>query len=332
MGAASKTILVCGGAGYIGSHMARLLVENGYAPVILDDFSTGHAEAVRDFSVIRASLADREGLREAFRKHAVRAVMHFAGKIQVGESVLNPALYYENNVAGTLNLLAAMREAGVSRLVFSSSAAVYGLPDGEVLDEKQPLRPVNPYGETKRQAEEVLRDYAAAYGWSCVSLRYFNASGAHPDGSLGESHSPETHLIPNILLAVLGKAPRLKVFGEDYPTPDGTCVRDYIHVQDLAAAHLLALDALEKEGNAGRALAYNLGNGRGFSVREVIRAAERVTGKNVPHDTAPRRAGDPPFLVADSAKARAELGWKPQYADIESILESAWRWHLSPRF
>lgn len=332
MAATAKTVLVCGGAGYIGSHMVRLLAEHGYVPCVLDDFSTGHARAVEGFPVFRASLLDPAALTAALAARPVHAVMHFAGKIQVGESVVNPAPYYENNVTGTLNLLAAMRWAGVSRFVFSSSAAVYGLPDKESLDEDQPLRPVNPYGQTKRQAEDILRDYAAAYGMSCVSLRYFNAAGAHPDGTLGESHSPETHLIPNILLAVLGKAPRLRVFGDDYPTPDGTCVRDYIHVQDLASAHLLALDALDDPVNRGRSLAYNLGNGKGFSVREVIRAAETVTGKIVPCDTAPRRAGDPPYLVADSSRARAELGWKPACADISTILETSWRWHQAPRF
>ncbi len=326
-----RTVLVCGGAGYIGSHMVRCLAERGLKPIVLDDLSSGHPEAVQGHPLIRASLMDPPALEAAFAAHKVDAVMHFAGKILVGESVNEPALYYENNVTGTMNLLAAMRKADVRRFVFSSTAAVYGMPREERITEDHPLLPVNPYGFTKLHVEHILADYATAYGLHSVCLRYFNASGAHPDGSLGESHSPETHLIPNMLLAILGKAPALKIFGDDYETPDGTCVRDYVHVQDLVSAHLLALQTLQDPGPAA-SRPYNLGNGQGFSVREVLDAARAVTGKQVPHSMAPRRAGDPPRLVADSRKAAAQLGWKPEYPELERILESAWRWHCQQRY
>lgn len=327
-----RTVLVCGGAGYIGSHMARLLAEHGLLPVILDDLSTGHRESVAAYPFIKANLLDSAALDAAFAAHKVDAVMHFAGKILVGESVSEPALYYENNVTGTMNLLDAMRRADVRRFVFSSTAAVYGMPQEDRITETHPLLPVNPYGFTKLHVEHILADYAGAYGLDSVCLRYFNASGAHPDGSLGESHSPESHLIPNMLLAVLGKAPALKIFGDDYDTPDGTCVRDYIHVQDLASAHMLALGSLGKAEGAASARVYNLGNGQGFSVRDVLDAAERVTGEKVPRSMAPRRAGDPPRLVADSGKAGTELGWSPQYPGLEHILEHAWAWHRNPRY
>ncbi len=328
-----KTILVCGGAGYIGSHMSRMLAEHGYRTVVLDDLSTGHLPAVEraapGLEFIRGTLLDRPFLEKLMAQREYWAVMHFAGKIQVGESVAKPDIYYENNVIGALNLLLAMRKSQVNRLVFSSTAAVYGLPQTPRLAEDHPLHPVNPYGRTKLQFEEMLRDFSAAYPLNCVALRYFNAAGAHPAGDLGEAHDPETHLIPNVLRAVLGRIPALSLFGDDYETPDGTCVRDYIHVQDLCSAHLLALEHLDKQPGFR---AFNLGNGNGFSIRQVIAAAEAVTGRKVPYAIAPRRAGDPPYLVADSAKARQTLNWRPQYPDLETIVENAWRWHQAPGY
>lgn len=327
-----RTVLVCGGAGFIGSHMARMLAEHGLRPVILDNLSTGHPEAAAPFPLIRADLLDSAALDAAFAMHKPDAVMHFAGKILVAESVSEPGLYYKNNVTATLHLLEAMRKAGVRRFVFSSSAAVYGLPRKERLTESHLLLPANPYGFTKLHVEQILAGYAAAHGLDSVCLRYFNAAGAHPDATLGESHSPESHLIPAMLLAALGRSPALEIFGDDYETPDGTCVRDYVHVQDLVSAHLLALTALGAAGTAPAARVYNLGSGRGFSVREVLHAAQQVAGRSIPHSIAPRRPGDPPYLVADSARARAELGWTPRYSDLEQILEHAWAWHRAQRY
>lgn len=321
-------VLVCGGAGYIGSHMAKWLAARGIAVTVLDNLSTGHREAVRWGPLLEADLLQPDTLEPVFAAGRFDAVMHFCARSLVGESMLSPYEYYANNVTGTLNLLDAMRRHGVDRLVFSSTAAVFGQPASERIDEDHPKAPINPYGASKLMVERILADAAVAYGLRSVALRYFNAAGASTDGDIGESHEPETHLIPNVLRAALG-GPALQLFGEDYPTPDGTCVRDYVHVDDLAQAHQRALEYLE--GHPG-AHAFNLGNGHGFSVREVIAAAERVTGQSVPHDVAPRRPGDPAVLVAASDKARRELGWAPVHVTLDPIIDSAWRWHQAAAY
>jgi UDP-glucose 4-epimerase len=323
-------LLICGGAGYVGSHMVRYLVGRGHEVVVYDDLSTGHRQAVpKDVAFVHGDIGDAARLTRLFATHRFDAVIHFCARSLVGESVTEPYTYYRNNVANTLVLLAAMREAGIQRLVFSSTAAVFGHPKTAAIDETHPTEPINPYGQSKLMVEHVLADAARAYDLRSVALRYFNAAGADPSASIGEAHDPETHLIPNVLKAVLGQGAALKVFGDDYDTRDGTCVRDYIHVNDLASAHLLAIDYLAGHEGAFR---FNLGNGEGFSVREVIAAAERVTGKPVPHAVAPRRAGDPATLVASSALARSELGWEPAITRLDEILASAWQWHLKPRF
>lgn len=322
-------VLVCGGAGYIGSHMVRHLVAHGYEVIVFDNLSTGHREAVPAVPLVSGDLRDPVALQALFAAHHFDAVMHFSARSLVGESVSEPYAYYENNVVGTLNLLQAMRAAGVDRLVFSSTAAVFGHPETRLIDESHPTRPINPYGASKLMVERMLADAAHAYGLRSVALRYFNAAGADPSGEIGESHEPETHLIPNVLRAVLGQDALLKVFGQDYPTRDGTCVRDYIHVNDLAAAHLRAIEYMN--GHEG-AHTFNLGNGEGFTVLEVIAAARRVTGAGVAFEQAPRRAGDPPVLVASSAKARNVLGWAPTCIDMDAIIGSAWRWHKKPRY
>jgi UDP-glucose 4-epimerase len=319
-------VLVCGGAGYIGSHMAQWLATRGIGVTVLDNLSTGHREAVRWGELIEADLLDPASLERAFAGRRFDAVMHFCARSLVGESMTQPYAYYANNVAGTLNLLEAMRRHEVDRLVFSSTAAVFGQPESERIDEDHPKAPINPYGASKLMVERILADAAAAYGLRSVALRYFNAAGASVDASIGESHEPETHLIPNVLRAALGAGPGLKVFGDDYPTPDGTCVRDYVHVDDLAQAHQLALDYMDAHEGAH---VFNLGNGQGFSVREVIAAASDATGREVPYTVAPRRPGDPAVLVASSDKARAELGWAPAYTELAPIIASAWRWHQS---
>jgi len=325
----TQNILVCGGAGYIGSHMARWLALRGSKVTVLDNLSTGHREAVQWGELIEADVLDPSSLERAFNGRRFDAVMHFCARSLVGESVAEPYAYYANNVAGTLNLLETMRRHDVSRLVFSSTAAVFGQPVADRIDEQHPRQPINPYGASKLMVERILADAASAYGLSSVALRYFNAAGASPDATIGESHQPETHLIPNVLRAALGTGPALKVFGDDYPTPDGTCVRDYVHVDDLAQAHERALAYLE--ANPG-AHAFNLGNGQGFSVREVIAAASAVSGSPIAHAIEPRRPGDPSVLVATSAKARELLGWTPVHATLEPIIESALRWHRAPRF
>lgn len=322
-------ILVCGGAGYIGSHMAKWLALRGAQVAVLDNLSTGHAEAVRWGELLQVDLMDVPALEQVFAARRFDAVMHFCARSLVGESVAQPYAYYANNVTGTLNLLEAMHRHGVDRLVFSSTAAVYGNPQAGHIDEDHPKAPINPYGASKLMVERILADAAAAYGLRSVALRYFNAAGASPDGDIGESHSPETHLIPNVLRAALGTGPALQVFGDDYPTPDGTCVRDYVHVDDLAQAHSLALDYMDAHAGAH---AFNLGNGNGFSVRQVIEAACRVTGVDIGYSVSPRRAGDPAVLVAASARARGELGWEPVYADLDTILRSAWDWHRDATF
>ena len=325
----SGTFLVCGGAGYIGSHMVKCLLDKGCRVVVLDNLSTGHAAAVGSAKLIQGDILDREILDRVLVSERFDAVMHFCALSLVGESVKNPLDYYRNNVSGTLSLLEAMRRHDVERLVFSSTAAIFGEPEQDWIDEAHPKRPINPYGRSKLMVEEMLADAAHAYGLRSVALRYFNAAGASRDGSIGESHDPETHLIPNVLRSIRDGDGALKVFGDDYPTPDGTCVRDYVHVEDLARAHLAALDWMERNEGAH---AFNLGNGRGFSVLEVIQAAGRVTGKSVPYEVCDRRPGDPATLVASSERARTQLGWVPEYTDIEAIIETAWRWHLAQRY
>ena len=317
-------ILVCGGAGYIGSHMARWLSKRDIRVTVLDNLSTGHRAAVRWGELIEADLLDPASLDRAFDGHRFDAVMHFCARSLVGESMLDPYGYYASNVSGTLNLLRAMRRHDVARLVFSSTAAVFGQPQSDRIAEDHPKEPINPYGASKLMVERILADAATAYGLRSVALRYFNAAGASPDGEIGEAHDPETHLVPNALRAALGRGPGLKVFGDDYPTPDGTCIRDYVHVDDLADAHLRALDYLDKRAGAH---AFNLGNGQGFSVREVIAAAEAVSGHPIPYTVEARRTGDPAVLVASSDKAREHLGWQPAYTTLEPILETAVRWH-----
>lgn len=316
-------ILVVGGAGYIGSHMVRMLDGLGHAVVTFDDLSTGFRDAVLGGEFVQGSLHDPAALKQLFAAHAFDAVVHFAGSIAVGESVRDPAKYYRNNLSGTLNLLDAMRERGVNKIVFSSTAAIFGHPQYVPIDEVHPQVPINPYGMTKWVTERILQDYDAAYGLRSVALRYFNAAGAAPDAALGERHDPETHLIPLALRAAKGVLAELTVFGTDYDTPDGTCIRDYIHVVDLCSAHVLALQHLQA---GGESRAYNLGNGQGYSVKEVIEVAEKVTGKKIPLRYGPRRAGDPPRLVADASRIRQDWGWAPEFGDLETIVEHAWRW------
>jgi len=320
------TILVTGGAGYIGSHACKALAQRGYEPVVVDNLENGREEAVKWGPFEHCDLLDRERLREIVCSRKPAAAMHFAAYAYVGESVRRPAAYYRNNVAGAINLLDALMEAGGAHFVFSSTCATYGIPDEVPIPESTVQRPINPYGRSKLMIEQLLSDYSAAYGLRACSLRYFNAAGADPDGELGEVHDPEPHLIPNILRAAMGRAPALQVFGDDYDTGDGTCVRDFIHVTDLAEAHCLALEYLP--GRDGHH-AFNLGSAAGHSVLEVVRAAEAVTGRPVPLQVEARRPGDPPVLVADAARARAELGWQPRHSDLSEILSTAWRWEQS---
>jgi len=322
-------VLVTGGAGYIGSHTCKALARAGFEPVAFDNLSTGHRWAVKWGPLVQADLADRDAVLDALRAHRVEAVIHFAASAYVGESMGNPRKYFRNNVVNTLNLLEAMQDAGVGTIVFSSSCAVYGIPERVPIPEDHPCRPISPYGESKLFVERALEWYGRAYGLRWISLRYFNAAGADPDGELGEVHDPETHLIPLAIEAALGRRPYLEIYGTDYPTPDGTAIRDYIHVTDLADAHVRALDYLRR---GGASTAFNLGAGRGYSVREVVAAVERVSGRRVPALEAPRRPGDPPVLVAEVANAQELLGWTPTFRDLESIIESAWRWHTrAPR-
>lgn len=321
---AGATVLVAGGAGYIGSHMAKLLVAVGYRVLTLDR----RAPLVPFGSHVVGDIADAALLDAVFDAHPVSAVMHFGGLIQVGESVTHPAKYYGNNVGATLTLLEAMVRHRVSCFIFSSTAAVFGDPRYVPIDEAHPRAPINPYGWSKWMVEQMLEDFDAAYGLRSVCLRYFNAAGTDPGGQLGECHEPETHLIPLVLQAAAGRRSEVTLFGADYDTADGTCIRDYIHVCDLCDAHLLALTHLLAGGGSRR---YNLGSGRGYSVAEVIAAAERVTGRPVPRRFGPRRAGDPAVLVADAALARRELGWQPRHADLETIITHAWAWERRPR-
>jgi UDP-glucose-4-epimerase GalE len=316
-------ILVSGGAGYIGSHCCRALAAAGYHPVVFDNFSTGHRKFVSG-SLVAGDLLDKAALAGAFAQHDIVAVMHFAAASLVGESVVDPQKYYWNNVAGTLSLLGAMREASCNRLVFSSTGAVYGNADSKALPESFPCAPINPYGASKWMIERILADYRSAYGLGSFCLRYFNASGADPSGGIGELRDNETHLIPRAMMALQGHVGNFAVFGDDYDTPDGTAIRDYIHVTDLAAAHVLALQLL-MQGHSGGA--FNLGTGTGFSVREILAAIAAETGREVPHVVKPRRSGDPTYLVADPTAAREILKFRTQHSDLATIIRTAWAWH-----
>ena len=323
-----KSVLVTGGAGYIGSHTCKALAAAGFTPVTLDNLVYGHRGAVKWGPFIDGDLADRALLDRIMREHSVLAVIHFAAFAYVGESMQQPGKYFANNVVNTLNLLAAMHGAGVQHIVFSSTCATYGLPERVPIDEQHPQQPVNPYGESKLFVERALKWYAVAHGFKWAALRYFNAAGADAEGEIGEDHNPETHLIPLIIQAALGMRSQVEVFGTDYPTPDGTAIRDYIHVTDLGDAHVKALDYVL---GGGESVALNLGTGRGYSVREVISAVERVSGRSVPTRNAPRRPGDPPELVANAALAGRQLGWQPQHSSLENITRTAWLWHQAER-
>ena len=317
-------IFVCGGAGYVGSHCVRRLVAGGHQVTVFDNLVSGHRQAVDPAAeFVQGDLADAARVKRVLEDGRFDAAMHFAAFLNVGESVQQPLKYYRNNVANTLNLLEAMQSAGVRRMVFSSSCAVFGVPAELPITEDLPKDPINPYGATKLTMEWLLRDSAAAWGLGSVALRYFNAAGASSDGTIGEDHKPEIHLIPLVLQVALGQRESISVFGTDYPTPDGTCVRDYIHVEDLAEAHRLAIEGL-KEGNAQ---VFNVGTGQGHSVMELINAARSVTGHEILANPAPRRPGDPPELYASSDKLRNHYGWKPRYTDLADILATAWRWH-----
>lgn len=318
-------VLVAGGAGYIGSHCVRQLLAAGHKPVVLDNLIYGHRAAVpADVPLLEANLGDAVAMDSVFAAHHIDVVMHFAAYCYVGESVTAPLKYYQNNVAATLNLLEAMLRHGVKRFVFSSTCATYGVPARLPMTEDLPQQPINPYGQTKLDVENLLKALARSDGLSFAAFRYFNAAGAAEDGSIGEDHNPETHLIPLAIGAAQGLRPPLQIFGTDYPTPDGTCLRDYVHVDDLSRAHIAVFDRLVASGTQ---LFYNLGTGKPTSVREVITAVEKITGLKVPASYAPRRAGDPPSLYADASLAMRELQWQPKYRSIEPIVETAWRWH-----
>lgn len=316
-------VLVVGGAGYIGSHMCRALLRAGHDVTVLDNLSTGFPEALKEGRLVRGDLLDRETTIRVLRDYHIEAVMHFAAAALVGESVTQPAKYYENNVVAALQLLEAMRACSVGKIVFSSTCATYGVPQTVPITEREPQFPVNPYGFTKLVIERAMDDYAQAYGLAFAALRYFNASGASPQGDIGEDHDPETHLIPIVLQAALRQRPHVTIYGDDYPTPDGTCIRDYVHVDDLAAAHLAALERLQP----GQGIKVNLGTGIGYSVRQVIEACRQVTGCEIREVIGARRPGDPPELVADASLARQVLDWMPKYQRLRPIVETAWNWH-----
>jgi UDP-glucose 4-epimerase len=317
-------ILVTGGAGYIGSHAVRALCEIGHEVSVVDDLSHGHLEAIDERAdFYQESVSQLVQMLKILKKKEIEAIMHFAGDIEVAESVSNPIKYYHNNVGGGISLITAAREVGLKKFIFSSTAAVYGSPDDIPILESAPVCPVNPYGRSKLMVEQILGDAARAYGLGYVAFRYFNVAGASTDARLGELHWPETHLIPRILLSALSQRPTAMIFGTDYPTPDGTCVRDFVHVLDLVDAHILALNWIEP----GMSRVFNLGSETGFSVREVIETCERITQREIPIEVKPRRPGDPPILIASRAKAVQELGWKPRYDNLAVMIEHAWRWH-----
>ncbi len=319
-----RNILVVGGAGYIGSYMCKYLSKHGYQPIVLDSLVYGHREAVKWGPFFEGTMSNADLLNRIFSTYQVSAVMHFAAFCYVGESVTEPAKYYRNNVSSPLTLLETMREQKVNNFIFSSSCATYGEPLEIPISEAHPQHPINPYGRTKLMVEQMLADFGNAYGLKSVSLRYFNAAGADPEGELGEDHQPETHIIPLVLQTALGQRESVSIFGDDYPTKDGTCIRDYIHIADLAQAHLLALEKLLDGMSGGQ---YNLGNGDGHSVKEVIETAGKITGMTIPSKITERRAGDPAVLIGSSQKAMRELGWKPEFASLETIIETAWNWH-----
>jgi len=317
-------IFIAGGAGYIGSHVNKMLNERGYETLVFDNLIYGHREFVKWGKFIHGDLADRELLRQCFRSNRISSVMHFSAFAYVGESVVDPARYYRNNVSNTLNLLDVMNEFGVRTFIFSSTCATYGIPKTVPITEDHPQHPINPYGRSKLMIEQILEDYDRAYGIKSVNLRYFNAAGADPDGEIGERHNPETHLIPLTIYAALGVNEAIKIFGVDYPTRDGTCLRDYIHVSDLGDAHIKALELIEKNG---RSESFNLGNGSGFTVKEVIDTVREVSGRNFKVTEVDRREGDPPTLISDSSKAFRVLQWRPRFAELPLIIETAWKWH-----
>ena len=319
-----KNVLVTGGAGYIGAHACKAIAQAGYLPVVYDNLVYGHRRAVQWGPLEGGDIGDGQRLEAVLQKYRPEAVMHFAAYAYVGESVEDPAKYYHNNVAGTLSLLNAMKAAGIGKIIFSSTCATYGMPQHIPIAEDHPQAPINPYGRSKLMIEWILKDFARAYNLKFVSLRYFNAAGADPDGEIGEDHTPETHLIPLVLDTAMGRREQLEIFGSDYDTPDGTCIRDYIHVTDLADAHLLALDYLNKGGESD---VFNLGNGNGFSVREVISSARKMTGLNIPCVESRRRPGDPPTLIGSSDKIKKTLSWRPTYHALDTIVETAWQWH-----
>lgn len=322
----NKTIIIIGGAGYIGSHMVRTLMEENFAPVVFDNLSTGHSEFVpKEVPFIKGDLRNESDIKKIFKQFSVDTVMHFAASALVSESMSNPIKYYDNNVSACINLLKAMLENKIKRFIFSSTCSVYGEHEKMPLREDSETNPTNPYGRSKLMIEEILIDTARTYDFSYISLRYFNVAGAHPSGKIGELHNPETHLIPNILKVVTGQKERLIIFGDDYPTPDGTCIRDYIYIEDLIQAHLLALKALRRGTKSN---IFNLGNGYGYSVKEVVRAVEKATGEKVNFKIEPRRPGDPARLIASYEKAKEVLGWYPK-GDLEQIVQSAWKWEIS---
>ncbi len=317
------SILIVGGAGYIGSHMVKQLARAGTDVITLDNLSCGYRDAIKYGEFVEGDLGDPAVLDYIFSNYTINAVMHFAAFIEVGESVREPAMYYQNNVMNTMVLLDAMIQHDITHFIFSSTAAIFGEPEYTPIDEKHDRNPINPYGRSKWMVEQILEDYDTAYGLKSTCLRYFNAAGADPEGELGERHDPETHLVPLILQAASGRREDIKIFGNDYPTEDGTCVRDYIHINDLCKAHSLALEQMQKTGKSAR---YNLGNGKGFSVQQVIDTTRRVAGRDFKVTHAGRRSGDPAVLVADSTLAQKELGWQPEYPDLESIIATAWEW------
>jgi len=318
-------ILVTGGAGYVGSHVARALAASGHKVWSYDNLIYGHRSAAIAGPLIEGDLHDQTHLVEVMGEHQIEAVLHFAAFAQVGESVERPDLYYRNNVVGSFSLLEAMRMAGVSKIVFSSTTATYGEPEHIPITEQEPQKPINPYGFSKLVVENMLSDYVSAYDWGAAALRYFNAAGASADGKIGEDHTPETHLIPIVLQVALGQREHISIFGDDYPTPDGTCIRDYIHVEDLASAHIRALEQL----GPGVSLQLNLGTGQGTSVRQIIDSCREITGHAIPEKITPRRPGDPARLVADSSLAQKTLDWQPQYPNIHETIQTAWNWHRS---